>query len=155
MSTVSGEVRRLAEAGILTVRTVGRSRLATVNQGSKLAGPLTELLTLTFGPHVVVSEEFATLPGAELVLIYGSWAARYQGMRGRVPVDVDVLVVGSVDRTAVHSAAARAERRLDRPVNPVLCTPARWTAAPDPLIQEIKASKYVVVVDRGTAVEGA
>jgi DNA-binding transcriptional ArsR family regulator len=153
-STISEEVQRLSEAGILTVRTVGRSRLARANTDSKLVGPLTELLTLTFGPHVVISEEFAELPGTDLVLIYGSWAARYHGQRGRPPADVDVLVVGSPDRTAMHSAAARAERRLDRPVNPVLCSRARWAAAADPLIQEIKATAYVVL-DRKTGAETA
>lgn len=154
-STVSGEVRRLAEAGILTVRRVGRSRLARANTDSKLVGPLTELLVLTFGPHVVITEEFATLPGAELVLIYGSWAARYYGQRGRPPVDVDVMVVGSPDRTAMHNAAARAERRLDRPVNPVLCSPARWATAADPLTQEIKATRYVTILDHRNVVETA
>lgn len=154
-STASGEVRRLADAGILTVRTVGRSRLARANAESKLVRPLTELLALTFGPHVVISEEFATLPGAELVLIYGSWAARYHGQHGPPPGDVDVLVVGSPDRTAVHNAAARAERRLDRPVNPVLRSPERWVAAADPLIHEIKATSYVTILDHRTVRENA
>lgn len=109
---------------------------------------------LTFGPHVVISEEFAELPDTELVLIYGSWAARYHGQRGRPPADVDVLVVGSPDRTAMHNAAARAERRLDRPVNPVLCSRTRWATATDPLVQEIKATAYIVL-DRKAGVETA
>src|SRR5215469_8471408 len=90
-STVSGEVRRLADAGILAVRSVGRSRLVRANAGSRLTGPLTELLTLTYGPHVVVSEEFAGLRGVAAVVIFGSWAARYRGQRGQPPSDVDVL----------------------------------------------------------------
>jgi DNA-binding transcriptional ArsR family regulator len=152
LATVSEEVRRLAEAGILTVRPVGRSRLIRANASSKLVGPLTELLILTFGPHVVIAEEFRTLPRTDRVLIYGSWAARYHGERGRPPADVDVLVVGSPDRTAMHNAAARAERRLDRPVNPVLCSPARWLAAEDPLIQQVKASPYVTVLESNDTV---
>jgi hypothetical protein len=79
---------------------------------------LTELLTLTFGPHVVIADEFAELADTDRVLIYGSWAARYHGQRGRLPNDVDVLVIGSPDRTATHATAARAERRLGMPVNP-------------------------------------
>ena len=147
-STVSTEVQRLAEAGLLAVRAVGRARLIRANTDSKLVGPLTELLTLTFGPHVVIADEFAHVANADRVLIYGSWAARYHGHRGRPPNDVDVLVIGSPDRTAVHAAADRAERRLGMPVNPVVCPPRRWAAAADPLIQEIQASPHVTVLER-------
>jgi predicted nucleotidyltransferase len=58
------------------------------------------------------------------VLIFGSWAVRYQGERGRPPHDVDVLVVGSPDRLAMYAAAQHAESRLGRQVNPVVCLPA-------------------------------
>jgi hypothetical protein len=34
------------------------------------------LLEVTFGPKVVVAEEFA-IPGAEQVLIFGSWAGLF------------------------------------------------------------------------------
>lgn len=146
-STVSGEVQRLADAGILAVRSVGRSRLVRANTGSKLVAPLTELLTLTYGPHIVIADQFADLPNTELILIFGSWAARYHGERGRPPHDVDVLLVGAPDRTAVHNAAARAEDRLGMPVNAVVCSRERWEAAADPLIQEIQASPQVRIVD--------
>jgi DNA-binding transcriptional ArsR family regulator len=150
-STVSGEVQRLVGAGVLTVRAVGRSRLVRANTDSKLVDPLTELLTLTFGPHVVIADEFGDLTNVDLVLIYGLWAARYHGHRGRPPNDVDVLVVGAPDRVALHSAAARAEDRLEMLVNPMVCSPGRWEAAPDPLTQQIQASPYVTVVARGRA----
>jgi DNA-binding transcriptional ArsR family regulator len=147
-STISTEVQRLADADLLAVRAVGRSRLIRANTDSKLVGPLTELLTLTFGPHVVIADEFAQLANAKRVLIYGSWAARYRGHRGRPPNDVDVLVIGSPDRTAMHAAASRAENRLGMQVNPVVCSPERWAAAADPLVQEIQASPQVTVLDR-------
>lgn len=147
-STVSGEVQRLADAGILAVRSVGRSRLVRANTGSKLVAPLTELLTLTYGPHIVIADQFADLPNTELILIFGSWAARYHGERGRPPHDVDVLLVGAPDRTAVHNAAARAEDRLGMPVNAVVCSRERWEAAADPLIQEIPGTPHNKLAQR-------
>lgn len=146
-STVSGEVRRLADAGILVIRPVGRSRLVRANASSQLAGPLTELITLTYGPHVVVADEFADLPDVAAVVIFGSWAARYQGQRGQPPNDVDVLVVGSPDRIAMYAAAERAESRLGRPVNPTVCSPGQWAHPTEPLIREIKSRPYVTIVD--------
>jgi DNA-binding transcriptional ArsR family regulator len=150
-ASLSNEVERLVDAGILAVRAVGRSRLVSVNATSRLVGPLTELIMLTFGPHVVVADEFTDLAGAELILIYGSWAARYNGERGRPPNDIDVLVVGAPDRMAMHAAAERAENRLGMPINPVVCSPGRWVAAEDPLIQEIQARPYVTILERDTS----
>jgi DNA-binding transcriptional ArsR family regulator len=153
-STVSGEVRRLADAGILAVRPVGRSRLVSANKGSRLVGPLTELLTLTYGPHVVVADEFAGLEDVVLVVIFGSWAARYQGQRGQPPNDVDVLVIGTPDRIAMYAAADRAESRLGRPVNPTACAPDQWAYPTEPFIREVKSRPIVVVIDRSATVGG-
>jgi DNA-binding transcriptional ArsR family regulator len=153
-STLSGEVRRLADADILSVRPAGRSRLVRANTSSRLTGPLTELLTLTYGPHVVVADEFASLGDVVLVVIFGSWAARYHGQRGRPPNDVDVLVVGTPDRVAMYTAAERAESRLGRPVNPTVCSPGQWLDPTEPLIREIKSRPYVSVIDNAAAVAG-
>ena len=153
-STVSGEVRRLADADILAVRPAGRSRLVRANTSSRLAGPLTELLTLTYGPHVVVADEFARLENVMLVIIFGSWAARYQGQRGRPPNDVDVLVVGTPDRVAMYTAAERAESRLGQPVNPTVCPPGQWSDPTEPFTREIKSRPYVPVIDHAAPVAG-
>lgn len=146
-STVSGEVRRLADAGILAVRPVGRSRLVRANLSSRLTGPLTELLVLTYGPHVVIADEFAHLQDVAAVVIFGSWAARYQGQRGLPPNDVDVLVVGAPDRIAMYGAAERAESRLGRPVNPTVCSSDQWAHPTEPFVTEIKSRPYVTVID--------
>ncbi|MBA3489165.1 MAG: winged helix-turn-helix transcriptional regulator [Longispora sp.] len=148
LTTIHRETQRLIEADLLTARTVGRSRLLRANTANRVIEPLTHLLTVTFGPHIVLSDAFADIPGIDLLLIYGSWATRYHGEPGPTPNDVDVLVVGHADRTAIYEAADKAEQRLGFPVNPTLSTPRRWTQASDALIQEIKNSPTVVVFDR-------
>jgi hypothetical protein len=114
---------------------------------SRLVGPLTELLTLTYGPHVVAAEEFAGLRDVVLVVIFGWWAARYHGQRGRPPNDVDVLVVGRPDRVAMYAAAERAESRLGQPVNPTVCSPDQWAHPNEPFIREIKSASFVRFID--------
>jgi predicted nucleotidyltransferase len=153
-STVSVEVQRLTYAGILAARAAGRVRIVRANPDSPLVPPLTELLILTFGPKVVVADEFAELDGVTKVLIFGSWAARYRGERGRPPHDVDVLVVGSPDRLAMYAAAQRAEARLGRQVNPVACQPDQWDHPTEPFILEIQARPFVVAIDTTTSTPG-
>jgi DNA-binding transcriptional ArsR family regulator len=156
-STVSVEVQRLTDAGILAARAAGRVRIVRANPDSPLVAPLTELLVLTFGPRAVVADEFAELDRVSKVLIFGSWAARYRGERGRPPHDVDVLVVGSPDRLDMYAAAQRAESRLSRQVNPVACQPDQWDHPTEPFILEIQARPFVIAIDRtiSTAGEGS
>ena len=101
-------MNRLKDAGILVVRPHGRAQLVTSNDRNPAVGPLRELVAVAFGPRYVVAAEFADLTGLGELYIFGSWAARYQGEPGPVPADVDVLVVGAVDRDEVYDAADRA-----------------------------------------------
>lgn len=145
LTTVQSEVARLADGGIFTTRKVGRARVVRANTASPSVAPLTQLTLVTFGPQTVVADEFASL-GAERVIVFGSWAARYHGEPGPLPADIDVLVVGDVARPDVYAAAERAEARLGMPVNPVLRTTAAWgDATGDPLLTEIHTRPQVDV----------
>ena len=144
LTTLQREAQRLVGAGILQDRTLGRARLLRANLSNRAATPLTQLLEVTFGPETVVGEEF-DLTNAEHVLIYGSWADRYHGTPGPPPNDVDVLVVGSLDRADVYDAADRAQARLGMQVNPVIRTPEQWADDADSLVLQIKASPTVDV----------
>lgn len=146
LSTLHREVVRLDEAGLITSRTLGRNRLLRANTSHPAAAALTQLLEVTFGPRVVVADEFA-LPGAEQVVIFGSWAARYAGQAGPPPHDIDVLVVGTVDRADLYEAADRARARLGIEVNPVVRFPRQWKDPSDALVAQIKASAFTVVLD--------
>ncbi|NMM17617.1 MAG: winged helix-turn-helix transcriptional regulator [Cellulomonas sp.] len=144
LTTLQREAQRLVTAGILQDRTLGRARLLRANVTNRAAAPLTQLLQVTFGPQTVIGDEFA-LAGAVKVVIFGSWAERYRGAPGPPPNDVDVLVVGVVDRADVYEAADRAQVRLGMQVNPVVRTPEQWAGGADSLVLQIKASPTVDV----------
>jgi hypothetical protein len=149
VTTAQNEVTRLADGGVLATRKVGRARVVRANTASPSVAPLTQLTLVTFGPQAVIADEFNEL-GADRVLVFGSWAARYHGEVGPVPADIDVLLLGDgLDRAAVYAAAERAEARLGMPVNPVL-RPARAWSDPgqDPLLLEVQGRPYVDVTGR-------
>ncbi len=147
LTTAHRELSRLEAAGLLSGRQVGRARLLRANTGHRAFAPLAQLLLVTFGPHVVITEEFTGLPRVSAVVQYGSWAARYDGVDGPAPADIDVLVVGTPERAAVYAAAERAEARLSIPVNPVVRSAARWAAGDDPLIATIKTGPHLILQD--------
>ena len=155
LTTAHRELSRLEESGLLVGRQVGRPRLLRANDGHRAFGALAQLLLVTFGPHVVVAEDFDERVGADLVLIYGSWAARYDGVPGPPPGDVDVLVVGSVDLAAVYAAAERAEARLGITVNPVIRSASRWKNGGDPAGSSDPFGPYLKVHAAGPVDERA
>ncbi len=146
LTTLHREVGRLETSGLISSRPHGRHRLIRANVDHPASKPLTDLLELTFGPRAVIAEEFR-IPGADTVLIFGSWAARYAGAFGPPPHDIDVLVVGAAQRAEAYDAADRAQSRLGIEVNPVLRTRQQWDDGTDPLVAQIKASPYTVVLD--------
>ncbi|MGB5937736.1 MAG: winged helix-turn-helix domain-containing protein [Ornithinimicrobium sp.] len=154
VGALHAEVERLTAAGLLKDRREGRNRLIQANTASRAAPALTELLTLSFGPQVVLAEEFASINGADQVVIYGSWARRHRGEVGKEPADVDVMVIGAPDRDEVYDAARRAEQRLGLPVNPTLRSTAAWRADGDPLVLTAKRDAVTVIGDAPTHRDG-
>jgi hypothetical protein len=131
-ATVAGvhhEVTRLVQAGLIVDRRVGNNRMVRADTSSLLARPLTDLLTVTYGPRSVLSDTLRDVRGVEAAYIYGSWAARYNGEPGPVPNDVDVLVIGTADIDDLEEVLRIAGQRLRREVNVRRVSAEQWEAA--------------------------
>jgi DNA-binding transcriptional ArsR family regulator len=115
--TAHREVARLVDAGILSERQVGRTRLIRANGESPLVDPLREILSIATGPVVILAEEFA---------------------------HIDVMVLGEPDVDAVYEACARTEASVHRPVSPTILTPEEF-AAPSGFLDQLPLLTSVVV----------
>ncbi len=146
MPTVQREIERAEAAGIVTTRKVGPTRLVRANPAHPLHDAVRQLILGTYGPPAIVAEEFAEIDGAEAVLLFGSWAARYRGEPGRAPNDIDVLVIGNPDRDVVDDAAERAERRIGLPVQATVRSRGQWDARHESFIKDLRARPLVVVL---------
>ncbi|MEV0972004.1 MarR family transcriptional regulator [Microtetraspora glauca] len=142
--TVTREVDRLAAAGLVRERRVGNLRLVSADTDMVIARPLTELLALTYGPVAVLPGLLEGVPGVEGAYIYGSWAARYTGEPGRVPRDLDILVVGDADDDDLYDVARKAERQLGREVNIRRLSCSSWESpGEDPFLESIRSRPLV------------
>lgn len=155
LTSVVDEVRRLDQAGLLATRTLGRARLVRAGSGP-LVDALAEVMLRAFGPVQVVAEEFSAAAdelgnAMSNVVLFGSWAARYEGVAGAEPTDIDVLIVvtdAGLDRGPLYAAADRSQQRLGRPVNPTVVTTDRWVrrgAGDDRFVDEIASRPLVAV----------
>lgn len=144
-ATVSREVSRLEEAGLVATSMEGRRRLVSARP-SPVFRPLRDLMAVVYGVPAVVREEFGDLDAD--VVIFGSWADRWFGEPGPVPNDVDVLVVGGVEPAVAWDAAARATRRLGIEVNVVVRRDVEWDDDDSRFAQAVKHGRRVVIAER-------
>jgi DNA-binding transcriptional ArsR family regulator len=115
--SVYREIQRAEQAGLVTSRKIGNTRLVRANIANPYYAGLSEVLTRAFGVPAVLAEALRDVDGITAAHIYGSWAARHEGQAGQRPVaDIDVLVLGEPDREQLYVALSAAEQRLARPV---------------------------------------
>ncbi len=138
------EVARITGMGLATSRKRGQAVEVQARRDTPFFGPLVELLSLTYGPVVVIPRQFQTIVGIDHAYIYGSWAARREGEIGDPPGDVDVLIVGNPPRAQVHEAASKAGAALSREVNTRIVSSSAWEASDtDPFLQTLRERPLV------------
>lgn len=144
-STIHRESDRLIEAGVLREGRVGRSRLISANPSSPLVSPLREILLVSTGPVVLLSEELAKIEGVQRAFLYGSFAARSRGISGASPSDIDVMVIGNPRADDVYDACARVEQSVGRPVNATILTEEEF-AADSGFLNSVRSNPTVPII---------
>lgn len=117
---VQRELRRLEEAGLVTVRSVGNQKHYQANPAAAIFEELAGIARKILDPASAIRKALAPLDHhLKLALVYGSVARRDD----RAESDMDVLLV-SDDLTLeqVYAALTPAEAELGRPVHPTLYT---------------------------------
>jgi DNA-binding transcriptional ArsR family regulator len=144
-ATVSREVARLAEHGLVVTRMVGRTKLVAANWGLSWASELRSILTQTVGVLGLLAASLSRVDGIDEAFVFGSWASRYEGEPGAAPRDVDVVVVGDVEYGDVRKACAKVERELAVEVNAVVVDTARWKARKDAFVRDVRSKPLVPI----------
>jgi DNA-binding transcriptional ArsR family regulator len=145
-ATVSREVSRLEEAGLLRSTRRGRLRLVAPDDQLPYYHDLRSLLLKTIGPAALLSRELSEVPGIDRAFIYGSWAARYHGQRGSAPRDIDVVVIGEPELDGLYAACRRVEHELHLDVNPIVRSPAEWKQRSPGFLADVRNGPLVPVV---------
>lgn len=143
--TVHREVGRLLEAGLIKEKKMGNYRLIEPNNTSPYYKPLRQLLEISSGPVPMLRIAFGGIQGVERVFIFGSWAQRALGCRGKAPDDIDVLVVGQPDIRKVYTACASVGKQLGLSVNPTTMSNEEWQAD-TPFLKNVRKGGVINVI---------
>lgn len=147
------EAVRLIDARIIKERRIGRNRIISAESDSRIASPLTELMALTYGPLPVLEHELAGITGIASAYIFGSWAARYQGLSGELPQDIDLLIIGTASLDELEDATQRGQKILLRDVNIARYPVKAWEDSNDKKIPSAKKVPFLLTLRSKPLVE--
>ena len=141
--SIAREADRLVTAGLLETELRSGRRLVWANTNSPIFDELSRILLKTIGPKAVLEDLLRQLEGVDRAFIFGSWARRYHGEPGKLPQDVDLMVVGDLDVAAVRAVADTASSKLGRDVNATVLSREEWETGRTGFIAELKSAPQV------------
>jgi predicted nucleotidyltransferase len=148
--TVSREIERLKQSGLLKTQRVGRAKLVDVDSSNPYFPELQTLVLKAAGPAPMLARNLKKVKDVEAAFLFGSWARRYSGEPGKSPADIDVLVLGDPYPDEVDAACRRVERKLEMEVNPVIVLPKEWDSSKTGFIRQLKRQPLIPLFDRST-----
>jgi predicted nucleotidyltransferase len=117
LGPVQREIRQLVAAGLIAKKTVGAQTLYSANEKSPVFREIKHLINKTVGMHDVLVDALDPLrERINLAFVYGSVARSRETEQS----DVDLMIVGKVDFGEVVDQLARAEKTLNREINPTV-----------------------------------
>jgi predicted nucleotidyltransferase len=144
VSAVHKEAERLEAADLVRSTRHGRNRLVSANQESPFASELRSLLVRAFGPASLIRRELVGFSSIVEGFIYGSWARSDYGVGGQ-PNDIDLMIIGDPDLTALYDRLRDVERRIGRPIQVTVLTPEEWANPASGFLKSIRDQPTVPV----------
>lgn len=141
--TAMREVDRLLDARLVTEKTFGRARLIQVNTKHLLHDSVKQIVSYSYGPVAVLPSALYSIDGLEKAYIYGPYAAHLKHELGPDLHEVDLLLVGYMNRIEASKAAERVEGYLGRSVNVQFVGSQEWDKAETEFVKTVKAKPLV------------
>jgi hypothetical protein len=132
------EVERLLESQLVIQRTIGRARLIQVNTKHELHDAIRKIVAFSYGPAAVLPAALYGIEGLEQAFLYGNYAAYLKREQTSDSPEIDLLLVGYVNRIEASNAAKRVEGYLDRSVNVKFVGSQEWETNLSDFVIEVK-----------------
>jgi hypothetical protein len=138
--TAMREVERLLESQLVIQRTIGRARLIQVNTKHELHDAIRKVVAFSYGPAAVLPAALYGIEGLEHAFLYGNYAAYLKREQASESPEIDLLLVGYVNRIEASNAAKRVEGYLDRSVNVKFVGSQEWESNSSDFVVKLKGS---------------
>jgi DNA-binding MarR family transcriptional regulator len=136
--TAMREVERLLESQLVVQRTIGRARLIQVNTKHELHDAIRKIVAFSYGPAAVLPAALYGIEGLEQAFLYGNYAAYLKREQTSDSPEIDLLLVGYMNRIDASNAAKRVESYLDRSVNVKFIGSQEWETESSDFVVDVK-----------------
>ncbi len=146
-ASISRELSRLNQAGILLSLRQGKRRLFRANPSFLFFPELKSLVLKTVGVPGQLSDLLGCLVGVRQAFIYGSCARE----EGDVCSEIDLMMIGDIDCDRLDELMEGLERRLSRTVNCMVYRPAEFdekVKAGNRFLLDVLADDIIMLVGR-------
>ena len=141
--TAMREVDRLLDARLVTQKTFGRARLVQVNSKHLLYEAVKQIVSYSYGPLAILPSALYSIDGLERAFIYGPYAAHLKHELGPDLHEVDLLLIGYMNRIEASKAAERVEGYLGRAVNVQFVGSQEWLKGETDFVKEVQSRPLV------------
>lgn len=150
VATVSRELTRLRDAGLVTERRSGNQRLVAAVTTGPVARHVRGLLLATDGAHLILRRAIedrvqAGVDDVDHAVIFGSYVTFVRGELGRPPNDIDLLLVGDIDPQDAYDLCHQASVEISFEINPVVRSRAEWEADRSGFAESVRSNPRIVV----------
>ena len=145
-TNLSRELSRLENEGLLRSEVEGRQRYYSINPEYPYLKPLFTMLQGSIGIVPTLHQTLKGMQGISAAYIYGSLA------KGEADAasDIDILIIGQPDQSALATKIRRAEKILHREVNYTLLKPQelkRKLKMQDPFATDVWNGIRITLID--------
>jgi hypothetical protein len=141
--TAMREVDRLVEAEYVLDKSLGRVRLIQANQDNPLFHPIFQIVAHSYGPATALPSALKNLFGLQAAYILGEWAARLQQVPGPIPAEVELILIGNMNRIEAGRLLTQAEAVIGKPINVQFASNFDWDRAGTDYIAQVKSGPLV------------
>jgi len=144
-NAVRRELNRLEAVGFVSTRRAANVKYYRLNRSCPIYPEIKGLVLKTSGVAAVLQGALRGLDRVEQAFIYGSVAS---GTEGRLS-DIDVMIVGHVDLSALRSSLRRVEHEVGREINETVYSPEELherRRAGDAFLQRVFDQPRIILV---------
>ncbi len=111
--SIRRELQKFKKDRLFITEKVGNLLYYALNTNHPLFEELKSIVSKTVGVEGSLKKALTSVKGIEIAFIYGSFAARNENSAS----DIDLMIIGDPDSSAVHRKLTTLERKLKREIN--------------------------------------
>lgn len=146
--SIRRELLRFQKDGLFVTQKVGNLLYYRLNTTHPLFEELKSIVSKTVGVEGSLKKELSSIKEIKTAFIYGSFASKQE----KAGSDIDLMIIGNPDSSALYKKIARLEEKLNREINVTIYSPEEYKSrkkVQSGFILDLLKSRKIMVAGTG------